>query len=140
MAKIGLFPMCADLLHAGHIIALKEAKEKCDKLIVCLNCNPQSKNPVQSVYERYVQLNAVKYIDEILPYSSEDDLLNIILSVPLDIRFVGSDYFNKSFTGKFEEIKMNTTIIYLQRNHNFSSTELKERIKKRGSILPTIQM
>ena len=66
--KTGLFPMCADILHAGHVTALAEAKEQCDHLIVALNTHPDGKRPVQSVYERYIQIKSVKYVDEIIPY------------------------------------------------------------------------
>lgn len=116
-----------DLLHAGHCVMLKEAKENCDYLIVGLQTDPsidrQEKNqPVQSVYERYVQLKAVKYIDEILPYDTEQSLLDLIESTEFHIRFVGEDYVNKDFTGKGLH-----EIYYTNRKHSFSTTNLRNK-------------
>lgn len=122
--------MVADILHAGHIIAIEEAKQNCDHLIVALNCNPENKIPIQSIYERYVQLRAVKWIDEIIPYQGKRDLELLVSSLDYSIRFVGEDYINKSWDGKEIEQKLNKEIYYLKRRHNLSSTELKERIKK----------
>ena len=92
---IGFYPMVADVLHAGHILAIQEAKENCDYLIVGLNCNPENKKPIQSIYERYIQLKACKYIDEIIPYSGKLDLELLAKSLRYDIRFLGEDYMNK---------------------------------------------
>ena len=94
-----------DLLHAGHIVMLKEAKDNCDYLIVGLQTDPsidrQDKNqPVQSVYERYIQLRAVKYIDEIIPYDTEQSLLDLLEATQIQLRFVGEDWTDKHFTGK----------------------------------------
>lgn len=126
--KIGFYPMCADVLHAGHIFALEEAKQNCDYLIVGLNCKPDSKNPIQSIYERYMQLRAVKWIDEIIPYEGKKDLELLALSLKYDIRFVGEDYFGKTWDGKEQEGQLHKQIHYLKRRHNLSSTELKKRI------------
>ena len=89
-----------DLLHAGHIVMLKEAKENCDYLIVGLQTDPsidrQEKNqPVQSVYERYMQLQAVKYVDEIIPYDTEQSLIDLLESTEIHLRFVGEDYVER---------------------------------------------
>ena len=121
--KIGFTASSFDLLHAGHILMLKEAKENCDYLIVGFNVNPENKSVIQSVYERYVQLEAVKYIDKIIPYSTEQDLLKLIQTQQIDIRFLGDDYKNKPFTGD----KINVEIYFISREHGFSSTELKQR-------------
>lgn len=126
--KVGLYPMAADILHAGHVIAIEEAKNNCDYLIVALNCTPDGKNPIQSIYERYMQLRAVKWIDEIIPYQGRSDLENIAASLPYDIRFVGADYSNKDWDGKETEQRLGKSVYYLKRNHGFSSTELKQRI------------
>lgn len=126
--EIGLFPMAADILHAGHVLALEEARRNCDYLIVALNCKPDGKSPVQSIYERYVQLSAVKYIDKIIVYEGAKDLELVCSSLDYDIRFLGSDYKNKSWDGKEVEERLQKKVYFLNRNHNLSSTELKERI------------
>jgi glycerol-3-phosphate cytidylyltransferase len=116
-----------DLLHAGHVVMFKEAKANCKYLIVGLQTDPtidrQSKNkPVQSIYERYIQLSAVKYIDEIIPYDTEQSLLDLLNSTAIDIRFIGEDYVEKEFTGKGMH-----EIFYTDRKHSFSTTELRSR-------------
>lgn len=126
---VGFYPMAADILHAGHVLALKEAKQNCDFLIVGLNCIPDGKNPVQSIYERYIQLSAVKYIDEIIPYQGRADLELLASSLRYDIRFLGEDYINKDWDGKSVENVLGIKPHYLQRKHNMSSTSLKERLK-----------
>ena len=105
--KIGFTCGAFDLLHAGHVVMLKEAKQNCDYLIVGLQTDPtldrQEKNkPIQSMYERYIQLQAIKYIDEIIPYDTEKSLLDLLESTPINIRFVGEDYENRSFTGEYK--------------------------------------
>jgi len=119
-----------DLFHAGHIMMLKEAKTQCDYLIVGLQTDPtidrkEKNKPVQSVFERYEQLKACKYIDEIIVYETEEDLLNILLSYPIDVRILGDEYMQKDFTGahlQHIELYFNT------RRHNFSTTELRQRV------------
>jgi len=116
-----------DLLHAGHVVMFKEAKANCKYLIVGLQTDPtidrQSKNkPVQSIYERYIQLSAVKYIDEIIPYDTEQSLLDLLNSTAIDIRFIGEDYVEKEFTGKGMH-----EVFYTDRKHSFSTTELRSR-------------
>ena len=125
---IGFYPMAADILHAGHIVALEEAKSHCDYLIVGLNCIPDGKNPIQSIFERFMQLRAVKWIDEIIPYQGRKDLELLASSLNYDIRFVGEDYYNKDWDGKDIEQKLNKKFYYLNRKHSLSSTELKNRI------------
>ena len=129
MQKIGFYPLVGDLLHAGHVLAIEEAKRNCDYLIVGLNCAPDGKNPVQSVYERYLQLRAVKFVDEIIPYSGRDDMELLVASLHYDIRFLGDDYRDKVWDGKEIEEKLGITPFFLPRNHFLSSTELKGRIK-----------
>jgi glycerol-3-phosphate cytidylyltransferase len=130
--KVGIYPMVGDLLHTGHIYALREAKSKCDRLIVLLNCVPDNKKPVESIFERYSRLESNKYVDYIIPYEGENDLLNIIKTLPHDIRFVGADYIGKDYTGREFEMNNNVETIYLKRNHDYSSTNLKSIIKERG--------
>ena len=126
--KIGFTCGAFDLLHAGHVVMLKEAKDNCDHLIVGLQTDPsidrQEKNqPVQSVYERYVQLRGVKYIDEIIPYDTEQSLLDLLEATEIHIRFVGEDYVDKYFTGKGLH-----EVWYTNRKHSFSTTELRKRV------------
>lgn len=127
--------MCADILHAGHILALQEAKEHCDYLIVGLNTNPDGKDPVQSVFERYIQLSAVKYIDQIIPYQGRKDLELLAASLNYDVRFVGSDYISKEWDGKAQEEIRGIKPFFIGRGHGMSSTMLKERLlQKQGGI------
>jgi len=119
-----------DLFHAGHIMMLKEAKTQCDHLIVGLQTDPTidrpgiKNKPVQSVFERYEQLKACKYIDEILVYETEDDLVNILLSYPINVRILGQEYEGKEFTGKDLEIRC----YFNTRRHSFSTSELRQRV------------
>lgn len=127
--KIGLFPMVADVLHAGHILAIKEAKENCDYLIVALYCKPARKpNIVQSIFERFTQLSAVKYVDEVIPYEDESDAHRVILSIKFDVYFLGADYRNKRFEGQDLVENLGKEIFYLSRNHTMSSSQLKSAI------------
>lgn len=128
MHRIGFYPLVGDLLHAGHILAIEEAKRNCDYLIVGLNCMPDGKCPVQSVYERYVQLQAVKYVDEIVPYCGRADLELLAASLHYDIRFLGDDYRDKDWDGKDIEAQLGKATHFLHRKHSMSSTELKKRI------------
>ena len=119
-----------DLLHAGHIVMLKEAKENCDYLIVGLQTDPsidrQEKNqPVQSVYEIYMQLQAVKYVDEIIPYDTEQSLIDLLESTDIHLRFVGEDYVDRNFTGKGLH-----EIYYTNRQHSFSSSGLRRKVSQ----------
>lgn len=128
--RIGFTCGAFDLLHAGHIVMLKEAKSECDHLIVGLQTDPsidrQDKNkPIQSVFERYIQLSAVKYIDEIIPYDTEESLLDLLEATPIHIRFVGEDYVERDFTGKGLH-----EIYYTSRAHSFSTTQLRQRLLK----------
>jgi len=128
--RIGFTCGAFDLLHAGHIVMLKEAKSQCDHLIVGIQTDPsidrQEKNqPIQSVFERYIQLSAVKYIDEIIPYDTEESLLDLLEATPIHIRFVGEDYVERNFTGKGLH-----EIYYTSRAHSFSTTQLRQRLLK----------
>ena len=119
-----------DLLHAGHIVMLEEARSNCDYLIVGLQTDPtidrnEKNKPIQSVYERYVQLNAVEYVDEIIPYDTEQSLLDLLQSQNIDIRFVGEEYRDSKLTGR-DLIELH----YTSRRHSFSSSSLRERVKR----------
>ena len=127
--KTGLFPMCADILHVGHILALEEAKNHCDTLIVALNTHPDGKSPVQSVFERYAQLYSVKWVDRIIPYQGTADMEKLALSLDYQVRFLGDDYKDKDWDGKEQELSRGIKPYFISRRHNFSSTELKERMR-----------
>jgi glycerol-3-phosphate cytidylyltransferase len=128
--KTGFTCSTFDLFHAGHIMMLKEAKKHCDYLIVGLQTDPtidrpDTKNkPIQSLFERFVQLSACKYVDEIVPYSTEKELMDILLSYPIDVRIIGEEYKDKHFTGRELDIEM----YYNSRKHSFSSTNLRMRV------------
>lgn len=126
--KIGLFPMVADVLHAGHVIAIEEAKQHCDYLIIALHCNPVYKSPVQTVYERYMQLRAVKWVDEIIPYSNKADVENLLQSLNYDVYFLGEDYRGKEFECCEILEALNKEVYYLSRKHKMSSSALKFNI------------
>ncbi len=122
-----------DLFHAGHIIMLKEARSVCDYLIVGLQTDPtidrkEKNKPVQSIFERYVQLQACKYVDEIVVYATEKDLVDILLSYPIDVRILGDEYEHKAFTGRQECISKGIKFYFNKREHTFSSTELRQRV------------
>lgn len=123
-----------DLLHAGHVLMLEECKRFCDYLIVGLQTDPTidrpgvKNKPVQSIYERQIQLRGCKYVDEIFVYDSESDLMNIITSLPIHVRFIGEEYRNKDYTGKKWCEDNQIRIHYNTRKHNFSTTELRKRI------------
>jgi glycerol-3-phosphate cytidylyltransferase len=123
-----------DLFHTGHVLMLKEEKQHCDYLICGLQTDPtidrpETKNkPVQSVFERFIQLQSCKYVDEIIVYETEQDLLNMMMTHDIDVRFLGEEYKNKDFTGKQWCIDNDVELFYHKRRHPFSSTELRERI------------
>ena len=131
--KTGFTCSCFDLFHAGHIMMLKEAKSKCEYLIVGLQTDPtidrpEKNKPIQSVFERFVQLESCKYVDEVIVYATEKDLLDILHSYPIDVRIVGDEYKDKDFTGKNLE---NIEMYYNSRKHSFSTTELRHRVIER---------
>lgn len=135
--KIGFSCSAWDLFHAGHVTMLKEEKEHCDYLKIGLQVDPtidrpQKNKPIQSVYERYVQLQACKYIDEILVYNTEDDLLNLLMTQTIDIRFLGDEYRTKPFTGKEYCEKAGIELFFHERKHRYSSTELRNRITQQN--------
>ena len=131
--KIGFNCSSFDLLHAGHVTMLKMEKQLCDYLIVGLQVDPTvdrpgvKNKPVQTVYERYVQLQACRYADEILVYETEADLLNLIKTQTMHVRFLSDEYLNKDFTGKKWCLDNGIKIHYHKRDHTFSSTDLRER-------------
>ena len=127
--RIGFTCSTFDLLHAGHTSMLAESKSKCDYLIVGLLCDPthdrdEKQKPVQSMFERWVQLSSILYVDMIIPFSSEQDIIDMVLVIKPDVRIVGEEYKDIEHTGKGL-----CPIFYNSRKHSFSSTELRERVK-----------
>jgi glycerol-3-phosphate cytidylyltransferase len=135
---VGLTASTFDLLHAGHIAMLREAKSVCDYLICGLQIDPtydriEKNKPVQTIVERYTQLAAVHYVDEIVPYHTEADLLDILQMYPINLRIIGDEYKLKDFTGKEECRQLGVEIYYNKRNHRFSSSGLRERVSNEQS-------
>ena len=131
--RVGITFSCFDLFHAGHVAMLQEAKTQCDYLIVGLQTDPtidrpEKNQPIQSVFERYMQLKACKYIDEIIPYATEKDVEDILLTYHIDVRIIGEDYIDQNFTGKDLCEFRNIEIYYNRRRHSFSTSELRNRV------------
>ena len=131
--KIGITFSTFDLFHAGHIKMLEEAKSKCDYLIIGLQLDPsidrpEKNKPTQSIVERYVQVRSCKYIDEVVPYVTEQDLIDILSSFKIDLRIIGEEYKDKNFTGKEYCKKKGIKIYYNKRNHRFSSSTLRKQV------------
>lgn len=132
--RVGITFSTFDLLHAGHIAMLSEAKKHCDYLIAALQTDPtidrpDTKNkPVQSIVERQIQLQAVRYVDEIVVYQTEKDLEDILLTLPINVRILGVEYQDKEFTGKDICAKRNIELVYNGRDHSFSSSNLRKRV------------
>ena len=130
----GLTASTFDLLNAGHIQMLREAKSKCDYLICALQTDPtidrpkEKNKPVQTLVERYIQLSAVSYIDEIIPYSTEQDLEDILAAFDLQLRILGVEYKDKDFTGRDICNRRGIDLYFNTRDHRFSTTELRKRV------------
>ena len=139
--RVGIVFSTFDLLHAGHIAMLSEAKNHCDYLIAGLQTDPTidrptTKNkPIQSIVERQIQLQAVRYVDEIVVYQTEKDLEDILLTLPIDVRILGVEYFGKEFTGKQICIEHDIEIVYNTRDHSFSSSDLRRRAANAISVV-----
>lgn len=134
--KIGITFSTFDLLHAGHIAMLSEAKNHCDYLIAGLQTDPtidrpDTKNhPVQSIVERQIQLSACRFVDEVVVYETEQDLRDLLLILPVDVRILGVEYEMKDFTGKLECLDRGIDIVYNGRDHSFSSSSLRKRVSE----------
>jgi glycerol-3-phosphate cytidylyltransferase len=142
--KIGITFSTFDLLHAGHIAMLAEAKNHCDYLIAGLQTDPtidrpDSKNPpVQSIVERQIQLSATRFVDEIVVYQTEKDLEDILLTLPIDVRILGVEYEDKDFTGRKICIERGIELVFNKRDHSFSSSSLRKRVAQaQGHIIKT---
>ena len=131
--RVGFTCSTFDLLHAGHIQMLRDAKEQCDYLIVGLQYDPsidrsEKNSPVQSIVERYTQLKAVSYVDEIIPYATEKDLEDILEMYHIDVRILGEEYKDKTFTGRAICNKRGIELYFNKRDHRFSSSDLRKRV------------
>ena len=132
--RIGITFSTFDMLHAGHIAMLAEVKNHCDYLICGLQTDPtidrpDTKNkPVQSIVERQIQLAACRYVDDVVVYQTEHDLIDIFLTLPLDVRILGVEYENQEFTGRAECYMRDIEIIFNRRDHSFSSSSLRKRV------------
>ena len=132
--RIGITFSTFDMLHAGHIAMLSEAKNHCDYLICGLQTDPtidrpETKNrPIQSIVERQIQLAACRYVDEVVVYSTEQDLRDLLLILPVDVRILGVEYEGKQFSGDEECYMRNIEIIFNSRDHSFSSSSLRKRV------------
>jgi len=140
--RVGLTASTFDLFHAGHVIMLEEAKRQCDYLIAAIQVDPtldrETKNkPVQSIIERQIQVSACKHVDEIIVYSTEKELEDIFMALPIDVRILGEEYKDTEYTGKEICMKRGIELHFNKRDHFFSSSDLRQRVfdvetKKRG--------
>jgi glycerol-3-phosphate cytidylyltransferase len=131
--RIGFTASQFDMLHAGHIAMLSEARNHCDYLIAGLQNNaswdrPEKNAPIQSIVERQIQLAATRYVDEIVVYNTESDLEDILLTLPIDVRILGVEYRDREFTGKDICTTRGIELIYNKRDHSFSSSSLRKRV------------
>jgi glycerol-3-phosphate cytidylyltransferase len=131
-----------DLLHAGHVSMLREAKDQCDYLVCALQVDPSldrpEKNPpVQTLVERWTQLQAIKYVDEIIPYQTEQDLEDILKMFDFDVRIIGAEYKDKTFTGRATCAARGIEIYFNRRDHRFSTSDLRRRVSSLAIPTPT---
>ena len=134
--KVGFTCSTFDLLHAGHVQMLREAKDQCDYLICGLQVDPnldrpEKNSPIQTIVERYTQLKAVAYVDEIVPYATEKDLEDILTMYHIDVRILGEEYRDKTFTGRAICAKRGIELYFNKRDHRFSSSDLRARVAER---------
>lgn len=134
--KIGITFSAFDLLHAGHIKMLEDAKEQCDYLICGLQTDPTldrpNKNkPSQTLVERYLQLKGCKHVDKIVPYGTEQDLEDILRSFKVDVRILGDEYADKNFTGRNYCEEKGISLYYNSRDHRFSSSGLRRMVAQK---------
>ena len=134
--RIGITFSTFDMLHAGHIAMLSEAKNHCDYLICGLQTDPtidrptEKNPPVQSIVERQIQLAACRYVDEVVVYQTEQDLVDLLLILPVNVRILGVEYQDKQFTGRHEGNKRGIELVFNGRYHSFSSSSLRRRVAK----------
>ncbi|MBA0884393.1 adenylyltransferase/cytidyltransferase family protein [Flavobacterium undicola] len=134
--RIGITFSAFDLLHAGHITMLEEAKRQCDYLIAGLQTDPtidrpEKNRPAQSVVERYIQLKGCRFVDEIVPYATEQDLEDILRSFKIDVRILGDEYKDENFTGRTYCEEKGIVLYFNVRDHRFSSSSLRREVKEK---------
>ena len=137
--KIGITFSSFDLLHAGHIKMLEEAKSQCDYLICGLQTDPtldrpEKNSPIQTVVERYIQLKGCKFVDEIVPYATEQDLEDVLRSFKIDVRIVGDEYMDKQYTGRKYCEEVGIELYYNKREHRFSSSGLRKEVQEKENL------
>jgi len=137
--RIGITCGAFDLLHTGHVAMFAECKQNCDYLIVALQNDPsvdrESKNkPIQSIFERQLQLSACRFVDDIVVYNTEKELEDIFKTLPIAVRIIGADYIGKDFTAKQYCLDNDVDIVYNSRSHSFSTSELRDRVANYGKI------
>ena len=137
--KIGITFSTFDLLHAGHIKMLEEAKAQCDYLICGLQTDPtldrpEKNKPIQSVVERYIQLKGCKFVDEIVPYATEQDLEDVLRAFKIDVRIVGDEYMDKPYTGRKYCEASGIALYYNKREHRFSSSHLRKEVQEKENL------
>lgn len=137
--KIGITFSAFDLLHAGHVKMLEDAKSQCDYLICGLQTDPtldrpEKNKPIQSVVERYIQLKGCKFVDEIVPYATEQDLEDVLQSFKIDVRVVGDEYMSKDFTGRKYCEDKGVELFFNKREHRFSSSSLRKEVAKKETL------
>jgi glycerol-3-phosphate cytidylyltransferase len=137
--KIGITFSAFDLLHAGHIKMLEDAKRHCDYLIAALQTDPtidrpEKNKPTQSVVERYIQLKGCVHVDEIVPYATEQDLEDVLRSFKIDVRIIGDEYENKNFTGRSYCEQKRIALHFNSRDHRFSSSSLRKEVTEKENI------
>ena len=131
--RVGITFSAFDLLHAGHVAMLRESKQQCDYLVAGLQLDPtidrpEKNKPIQTIVERYTQLKAVKYVDEIIPYTTEKDVEDILEMYQVDVRILGEEYKDKDFTGKDICRRLGIELYFNKRDHRFSTSGLRERV------------
>ena len=131
--RVGFTASTFDLLHAGHVMMLREAKDQCDYLICGLQIDPavdrpEKNSPIQTIVERYTQLSAIKYVDEILVYATEQDLLDVLTMYKIDVRILGVEYKDKEFTGRDLCDTLGMDLYFNSREHRFSTSDLRKRV------------
>ena len=137
--RTGITFSAFDLFHAGHVKMLEEAKRECDYLICGLQTDPtldrpEKNRPVQTVVERYIQLKACKFVDEIVPYATEQDLEDVLRSFKIDVRIIGDEYASKSFTGRQYCEEKGIDLHFNKREHRFSSSGLRKEIQEKENL------
>ena len=137
--KVGITFSSFDLFHAGHVKMLEEAKEQCDYLICGLQTDPtldrpEKNRPIQSVVERYIQLKGCVFVNEVVPYATEQDLEDILRSFKIDVRIIGDEYANKQFTGRQYCEEKGIALFYNKREHRFSSSSLRKEVQEKENL------